>query len=92
VEHLKGAFTLPGPGLARKHWTRLEKLARDKHSGLFRKSVNYGRNKFYSTGPWVAKLFGKMFCPKTPNDLSNQKFDQLRHNDLFATNAAQNRP
>ncbi len=28
------------------------KLVRDKHSRLLRKSVNYGRNKFYSTGPW----------------------------------------
>jgi hypothetical protein len=30
----------------------LEKLARDKHSILLQKFVNYGRNKFYSTGPW----------------------------------------
>ena len=30
---------------------RLERLARDKHSGLLLKSVNYGRNKFYDTGP-----------------------------------------
>ncbi len=27
------------------------KLARDKHSSLIRKSVNYGSKKFYSTGP-----------------------------------------
>ncbi len=33
-----------------KHWTRLEKLAEDKHSSLLQKSTNYGRNKFYSTG------------------------------------------
>jgi hypothetical protein len=26
-------------------------LAKDKHSSLFRKTVNYGRKKFYSTGP-----------------------------------------
>ncbi len=26
--------------------------ARDKRSSLLRKSVNYGRNKFYSTVPW----------------------------------------
>ncbi len=26
------------------------RLARDKHSSLLRKSVNYGRKKFYSTG------------------------------------------
>ena len=29
----------------------LEKLARDKNSSLLQKSVNYRRNKFYSTGP-----------------------------------------
>jgi hypothetical protein len=29
------------PGLTHKHYTRLEKLARDKHSSLLRKSVNY---------------------------------------------------
>jgi hypothetical protein len=29
---------------------RLERLARDKHSSLLRKYVNYGRKKFYSTG------------------------------------------
>jgi hypothetical protein len=38
-------------GLTCKHYTRLERLARDKHSSLLRKSVNYGRKKFYSTGP-----------------------------------------
>jgi hypothetical protein len=26
--------------------------ARGKHSSLLRKSVNYGRKKFYNTGPW----------------------------------------
>ncbi len=40
------------PGLTRKHQTRLERLARDKHSSLIRKSVNYGCKKFYGTGPW----------------------------------------
>ncbi len=42
-----------GFGLARKHWTRLEKLATDKHPSLLRKSVNNGHNKFYSTGPSI---------------------------------------
>jgi hypothetical protein len=32
----------PTPGLGHKHWTRLEKLARDKHSSLLQKFVNYG--------------------------------------------------
>jgi hypothetical protein len=39
----------PWPSL--KHYTRLENLARDKYSSGLQKSVNYGRNKFYSTGP-----------------------------------------
>ncbi len=42
--------------LAHKYWTRLERLARDKHSNLLCKSVNYGCNKFYSTGPWSNPL------------------------------------
>ncbi len=37
---------------------RLEKLARDKHTSLSRKSVNYVRNKFYTTRPdGLDKLF-----------------------------------
>ncbi len=39
-------------GLAHKHQTRLERLARDKHSSLLRKSVNYDCNKFYDTCRW----------------------------------------
>jgi hypothetical protein len=46
VKHLSGA-----PSLTHKHWTRLNRLARDKPSSLLRKSVNYGRKKFYDTGP-----------------------------------------
>ncbi len=38
------------PGLTRTHQTRLERLARDKHSSLLQRSVNYGRKRFYSTG------------------------------------------
>jgi hypothetical protein len=30
---------------------RLERVPRVKHSSLLRKSINYGRNKFYDTGP-----------------------------------------
>jgi hypothetical protein len=45
-------FTLgETPSLTHKYQTRLKRLARDKHSSLSRKSVNYGRNKFYDTGP-----------------------------------------
>jgi hypothetical protein len=45
-------FTREGSSLTCKHYARLERLARDKHFGLLRKSVNYGRNKFYDTVPW----------------------------------------
>jgi hypothetical protein len=55
VEHLKGAsLAWVGSGPTGKHYTLLERLARDKHSSLLRKSVNYGRKKDYSTGPRVA--------------------------------------
>ncbi len=39
------------PGLTHKHQSRQERLARDKQSSLIRKSVDYDRKKFYSTGP-----------------------------------------
>jgi hypothetical protein len=32
--------------------TSLERLARDKHSNLLPKIVNYGCKKFYKIGPW----------------------------------------
>jgi hypothetical protein len=38
-------FTWVGFGLSCKHETRLEKLAKDKHSNLLQKFVNYGRKK-----------------------------------------------
>jgi hypothetical protein len=58
-------FTRVGPSLARKYWIRLERLARDKHFILLRKSVNYGRNKFYSTSPCgqYYKTFLAYFTP-----------------------------
>jgi hypothetical protein len=37
--------------------TRLEKLARDKHSDSLQKFINYGQKKFYKIGPNVIKLF-----------------------------------
>jgi hypothetical protein len=46
-------FTRAGSGLTRKHETRLERLARDKHLSLLRKSVNYGRKSFIVQAPEV---------------------------------------
>jgi hypothetical protein len=34
----------------KKHLSKLEKLAMDKHSSLLRNFVNYGRKKFYNNG------------------------------------------
>ncbi len=36
-----------------KHYTKFERLARDKHFSLLQKSVNYGSKKFYSTCPRI---------------------------------------
>jgi hypothetical protein len=44
-------FTRVGSGLTCKHYTRLERLARDKHSSLLQKFVTYGRKKFYNIVP-----------------------------------------
>ena len=41
------AYPSEAPGLTHTHYTRLERLRRDKHSCLLRKFVNYGRKKFY---------------------------------------------
>jgi hypothetical protein len=34
--------------LTRKHYTRLERLARDKYTTLLRPLLNYGHRKFYN--------------------------------------------
>ncbi len=50
------------PGFICKHQTRLEWPARDKHSSLLRKFVNYGRKKFFNIGPrFIGQMtFGRM--------------------------------
>jgi hypothetical protein len=42
--------THPDPVLTRKHKTKLERLARFKHSSLIRTFVSCGREKFYNIG------------------------------------------
>jgi hypothetical protein len=44
MQHLKGASLRKAPGLTHKHWTKLERLAKDK-------LITKIRKKFYSTGP-----------------------------------------
>jgi len=57
-------FTQVGYGLTHKRWTRLERLARDKHSSLLQKYVNYGHKKFYNTGPGMFRNFYLVKFPK----------------------------
>ncbi len=51
-----------GPGLIRRHWTRLERLARNKHSSLLRKSVNYASKRFIGLTPLVNKGKKQLRC------------------------------
>jgi hypothetical protein len=47
-----------------KPQTRLDRLARDKHSSLLRKFVNYSRKKPYSTGPQGLKSYSVISVQK----------------------------
>jgi hypothetical protein len=47
VEHLTRTLHLEySTSLTLKHLTKLEKLARDKHSSLLRRFVNYGKKSY----------------------------------------------
>ncbi len=60
MEHLKRPSL--GLALALHAIIRLlERLARDKHSSLLRKFVNYGQKKFYNIGPRPVTYFRKLF-------------------------------
>jgi hypothetical protein len=52
------------PGFTHKHCTRLERLARDKHSSLLRKFVNYNCKKFYNIGPRLQEIVVTMSTAK----------------------------
>ncbi len=47
----KRLFTLLGSGNTHKHFTRLERPARYKHSSLFWTFVNYSCKRFFNVGP-----------------------------------------
>jgi len=55
----KGSTQELAPGLNHKHWTRLERLARDRYSSSLHTYSNYINKKFYNFGPVadVIKLF-----------------------------------
>jgi len=52
--HKSGApeksFNQAGSGVTRKHLTRLERSARDKHLSIFGKLINYSCKEFYNIG------------------------------------------
>ncbi len=50
------------PGLTHQHYTKLERLAKDKHSSLLQKYVYYGCKKFYSTGPSTETISAVKMC------------------------------
>ena len=56
-------------------------LFRDKHYSLLWKSVNYGRKKFYSTGPWLVKLENDL--SEAPIGLINFQSDKMSYHLLF---------
>jgi len=43
------------PGLALRHYPKLERLALDTQSSLLQAFINYGRKKFYNFQPWLQK-------------------------------------
>jgi hypothetical protein len=61
----ENSFTWLGSGLAHKHWTRLEKLVRDKRSSVLQKFVTYVRKKFNYRGP-------------RPNELLREKISLMK--------------
>jgi hypothetical protein len=56
-------FLIEERSLPIKHKSRLDRPAREKHSGLLGKLVNYDRKKSYNFGPWSA-------CPSFVSFLS----------------------
>jgi hypothetical protein len=45
--------TRVGSGQTIKHYTRLERLIRNKKSRLIRALIYYGQKKFRNIGPWM---------------------------------------
>jgi hypothetical protein len=53
-------------------WTRQERHARDKHSSLSGKFVNYGRKELFNTGPILERFPEAIFlvmCETSMNEL-----------------------
>jgi len=68
-------------GVTHNHYTRLEKLARDKHSSLLRTFVNYGHKKFYNVEP-RPRIEPYTVCPQTLDYSVNDKLCRLTRYDI----------
>ncbi len=64
-----------------KHWNRLEKLARYKHSSLLRKFVNRGQKSFTTYGRGVAfsQLITNIILSQNSSRMFKVLFVRLRH-------------
>jgi hypothetical protein len=58
-----------GSGLTRKHYTRLERLAWEKHSSLLDPYVSYGEKSFVTTNP-VAQIQNFFFVTNAQGKIS----------------------
>jgi hypothetical protein len=76
---LKRCFTRVGSSLTHKHYIRLEKPIRDKHSSLLRTLLNYSRKKFITLCPAI--IFIKLFALSL--SLRENKLERLSLASLF---------
>jgi hypothetical protein len=53
LEHLKGVSLREALALPVNIGLGWKRLAKNKHSSLLQKFINYVNKKFYSTGPWT---------------------------------------
>ncbi len=56
MEHLKDVAPI-GSSLTHKHYTRLERFAKDKHSSLFGPFVSYEEKGFVNVAPEIPDNF-----------------------------------
>ncbi len=76
-------------GLTRNHYTTLEQHARDEHSSLSLKFVNYGLKQFYNKVAWLGMACPVLSLARNSNfDYNEQKWWRLlkaHQNIIFLT-------
>ena len=66
----------------------MERLARDKHSSLLQKFVNYGQKKFYNIGPRCTSLTAKAKKAKEDIEILKKKLAAERKKTSFPSQPA----